>query len=118
MRPLRLSLSAFGPFAERQEIDFTELGDCSFLLIHGPTGSGKTALLDAICYALYGDTSGDDRNAEQLCSQHASPELLTEVTFDFALGSDQYRITRSPKQERPKVRGEGTRTEQAAATLW
>ena len=118
MKPLRLSLTAFGPFADRQFVDFTELGDCSFFLIHGPTGSGKTTILDAICFALYGDASGDERKADQLRSDHASPDILTEVTFDFTLAAEAYRITRIPKQERPKARGAGTRTEQASATLW
>jgi DNA repair protein SbcC/Rad50 len=118
MRPLRLSLQAFGPFVERQTLDFGVLGDHRLFLIAGPTGAGKTTLLDAIAFALYGASSGNERDAEQLRSQQAGPERLTEVRFDFAIGRRRYRIHRQPRQERAKLRGEGTTTEPAAATLW
>ena len=120
MKPLRLSIHAFGPYAGVQLLDFTELGTRSFFLIHGPTGSGKTSLLDAICFALYGEASGGGtgRQPEQLRSDHADPKVVTEVTFDFALGEEMYRIHRSPKQQRPKKKGEGFTTQDQQATLW
>ena len=82
MRPLRLKLQAFGPFAASEEIDFSQLGKRAFFLIHGPTGAGKTTLLDAICFALYGDTSGGERSAQDMRSANADPGLRTEVTFE------------------------------------
>lgn len=118
MKPIKLTIRAFGPYAGEQVIDFRELGGRSFFLIHGPTGAGKTTILDAICYALYGDTSGAERKGEQMRSQHADPAVSTEVSFDFALGKDTYRATRSPEQERPRKRGSGTTTQQMTATLW
>lgn len=119
MKPLRLRLSAFGAYAGTQWIDFAELGNQSLFLIHGPTGAGKTTLLDAMCFALYGETSGDERKADHIRSDHALPATATEVTFDFALGQDQYRIWRRPKQELPSQRGYGTAAEgERKATLW
>lgn len=118
MKPLKLIMSAFGPYAETQLINFMELGNRSFFLICGPTGSGKTTILDAICFALYGDTSGTLRDGKQMRSDHADPSVVTEVIFDFAIGSDIYRIKRCPEQERPKKRGEGTTSKRADANLW
>ncbi|WP_454727281.1 MULTISPECIES: AAA family ATPase [Cupriavidus] len=117
MRPLHLALQAFGPFAAREEIDFSRLGEQAFFLIHGPTGAGKTTLLDAICFALYGDTSGGERSAQDMRSANADPGLRTEVTFVFSLGAQHYRVTRSPAQERPKLRGGGTVKETPKAQL-
>ncbi|WP_459573370.1 AAA family ATPase, partial [Cupriavidus sp. 8B] len=117
MRPLRLKLQAFGPFAASEEIDFSRLGDRAFFLIHGPTGAGKTTLLDAICFALYGDTSGGERSAQDMRSANADPGLRTEVTFEFSLAGQRYLATRSPAQERPKLRGEGTVKETPKAQL-
>jgi len=119
MRPLCLVMKAFGPYAGEQVIDFSELGDRSFFLIHGPTGSGKTSILDAMCFALYGDTSGAQRDGRQMRSHYAGPSDPTEVTFDFALGDRRYRVTRSPQWERPTRRGAaGTTPEPHRATLW
>lgn len=118
MKPLKLILRAFGPFAGEQIIDFNELADRTFFLIHGPTGSGKTCLLDAICYALYGETSGGDREGKQMRSDHADPGVSTEVIFDFALGDERYRAARQPEQRRPRMRGEGDMVAPAKATLW
>jgi exonuclease SbcC len=118
MRPVRLVMQAFGPYAGRQELDFRELGDNRFFLIHGPTGSGKTSVLDAMCFALYGQTTGQDRTGEQMRSQFAADDVPTEVVFDFCIGADEYRVRRRPAQERAKLRGEGTRTDAAEATLW
>ncbi|MEN7531194.1 SMC family ATPase [Cupriavidus sp. DL-D2] len=107
MKPLYLKLQAFGPFAATETIDFTQLGDQAFFLIHGPTGAGKTTLLDAICFALYGDTSGGERSPQDMRSANADPALRTEVTLEFALGSMHYRVTRSPTQDRPSQRAAG-----------
>ncbi|MBB2919176.1 AAA family ATPase [Cupriavidus alkaliphilus] len=117
MRPLHLTLQAFGPFAATEEIDFTRLGEQAFVLIHGPTGAGKTTLLDAICFALYGDTSGGERSAQAMRSANAAAGLRTEVTLSFSLGAQRWRVVRSPVQERPRQRGEGWVTEPARAQL-
>ncbi len=107
MKPLYLKLQAFGPFAATETIDFTRLGEQAFFLIHGPTGAGKTTLLDAICFALYGDTSGGERSPQDMRSANADPALRTEVTLEFGLGAMHYRVTRSPTQDRPSQRASG-----------
>jgi len=117
MRPLRLRLSAFGPYAEEQILDFASLHGRPLFLIHGPTGAGKTALLDAICFALYGETSGGERDGRGMRSDHAGLETPTEVSLDFALGSERYRVTRRPEQDRPRSRGTGATRSRAAAEL-
>jgi exonuclease SbcC len=86
VRPLKLTLEAFGPYAGRQELDFSELKDQAFFLIHGPTGAGKTSILDGISYALYGETSGGQRETRDLRSHFATMDTPTRVVFDFALG--------------------------------
>lgn len=118
MKPLSLSLQAFGPFSGRESIDFTQLGSNPLFLINGPTGAGKSSILDAICFALYGQTTGAEREPAQMRCDHADPNLLTEVILDFQLGETGYRVRRIPTQERPKSRGEGTTTQQAEAQLW
>ncbi|MEW6744744.1 MAG: SMC family ATPase [Planctomycetota bacterium] len=118
MRPIRLEIRAFGPFGGVQELDFRALGERSFFLIHGATGAGKTSILDAMCFALYGETSGGERDARQMRSDHADPAMPTEVTFDFALGAERYRVRRRPAQERAKQRGEGMTEDRPQATLW
>lgn len=118
MRPLRLELTAFGPYAEPQVIDFGALGERRLFLVHGPTGAGKTTLLDAICFALYGDTTGAERDGRGFRSQFAGPTLETTVTLDFQLGPHVYRVTRQPEQERAKRVGQGTTVSPPSATLW
>jgi DNA repair protein SbcC/Rad50 len=118
MRPLRLILSAFGPYASQQILDFNELNNRSFFLIHGPTGSGKTSILDGICFALYGDASGSGRMSKSMRSDHADLSIPTLVEFDFSIGSSSYRVKRWPEQERPRKRGAGTTTEQSNAELF
>jgi DNA repair protein SbcC/Rad50 len=121
MKPVRLALQAFGPYANEQVLDFRQLGNNSFFLIHGPTGAGKTTILDAICFALYGETSGkgrDGRDPKHMRSDHADTSRSTEVRFDFALGTEMYRVIRSPEQERARRRGQGTTTERPQAVLW
>lgn len=90
MRPLLLSMKAFGPFREEQTVDFRRLGS-NFFLIQGPTGAGKTSLLDAMCYALYGKSTGD---RDTYRSHHAGEDTETRVRFEFALGDDVYRAER------------------------
>ena len=115
MRPLKLTVSAFGPFADTLTLDFTCLEGQNLFLIHGPTGSGKTSILDAICYALYGETSGDVRNIKHIRSDHANISTETRVLFEFELGDATYRVERSPEQIRPKLRGTGdTKTDPEA----
>jgi exonuclease SbcC len=107
VRPLRLSVAAFGPFSSSQIIDFGTLGESPLFLINGPTGSGKTTILDAICFALYGKTTGNEREGHQMRCDQADPTILTEVTFEFELADKHYRIRRVPEQQRPRVKGEG-----------
>lgn len=118
MKPIKLSMGAFGPYAEMQDIDFRELGKHNIFLIHGPTGSGKTTILDGICFALYGDTSGAERNGKNMRSHHGKPDQMTEVTFEFEIRGETYRIYRIPEQERPKKSGTGTTLQTADASLW
>ena len=118
MHPLVLEMSAFGPFAAQEVIDFKRLGERPLFLINGPTGSGKTTLLDAICFALYGKTTGDEREGAQMRSDLANAEQLTEVSFTFALSGQVFRVRRVPEQARPKSRGEGFTQQSAEAQLW
>lgn len=118
MRPIKLTMQAFGAYREKTVLDFGELGDRSFFLIHGPTGSGKTTILDAICFALYGEASGQFRTSKTVRSDFADMKMRTYVDLTFAVGKKIYRIERSPEQERAKMRGEGTMIEKPQATLW
>lgn len=111
-------MSAFGPYADHQIIDFGQLKDKSIFLIHGPTGSGKTTILDGICFALYGDTSGAERHAKNMRSHHADLDQITEVVFEFELKDEIYRISRKPEQERLKKSGAGTTIQSPEANLW
>ena len=87
MKPLKLVLQAFGPFAKTESIDFTALGQNPLFLINGPTGAGKSSILDAICFALFGQTTGAERDATQMRCDHADDSLITEVILDFSLGA-------------------------------
>lgn len=116
MRPRRLHIQAFGPFAGEVELDFDTLAPAGLYLIHGPTGAGKTSILDALCYALFGAVAGT-RPTDGVRSHHAPPNLATTVELEFALHGRDYRVTRSPRQERPKKKGTGTTTQQPVVTL-
>ncbi|WP_240205398.1 SMC family ATPase [Vibrio sp. CyArs1] len=117
MKPLKLTLQAFGPFSGKESIDFSQLGDCPLFLINGPTGSGKSSILDAICYALYGETTGSERTGDQMRCDYADSKTLTTLVFEFELSGEKYEVTRSPDQEVPKQRGEGTTKRSHSATL-
>ena len=117
MKPLKLTISAFGPYAGETVIDFTRLGRQGLFLITGDTGAGKTMLFDAIVYALYGSTSGETRDAGSLRSQYADSDTKTFVELSFAYDGKEYLVRRSPAYERPKKRGDGTTKETADASL-
>ncbi|PLS07286.1 AAA family ATPase [Neobacillus cucumis] len=118
MKPLKLIMQAFGPYAGREEIDFNQLGNRTMFVISGKTGAGKTTIFDAISYAIYGKASGEDRNGPELRSQFAKEDLLTEVSLDFSLRNKVYSITRSPQQQKKKDRGEGFTSIGAKAELY
>ncbi len=116
MRVHRLEIEAFGPFPGRVVVDVDALSAEGLFLIHGPTGSGKTSLLDAICFALYADVPGS-RSKRGLRSDHGAPDALPRVTLELTAGTRRLRITRSPEFVRPKKRGDGTVSVQAMVTL-
>lgn len=118
MRPLSLSMQAFGPFANKEYIDFTVIDGRSLFLIHGNTGAGKTTILDAITFALYGVVSGNNRQAVNMRSDFADNTVPTEVFFTFSLGKSVYKVYRFPTQELGKLRGEGLTKKNGNATLW
>lgn len=116
MRLHRLEMTAFGPFAEPTAVDFDVLGADGLFLLHGQTGAGKTTVLDAIAFALYGRVPGA-RGDKRLHSDHACGQTPPRVVLEATLGGRRVRLTRSPEFERPKLRGTGTRIEQPKATL-
>ena len=117
MRPHRLRVTAFGAFGGTVEVSFEDLACSGLFLLHGETGAGKTTLLDAIGFALYGRVPGERGKARRLRSDHAAPGTPTEVQLEATLGGRRMRITRKPEQERAKLRGTGTTTEQARVLL-
>ncbi len=118
MRPVRLVMQAFGPYRGQQVVDFTELGVNRVFLIHGDTGAGKTTILDAMVFALYGDTSGGERRPDQMRCDQAAPDLRTEVAFDFLLGDSSFRIRRRPAQEVLGTRAGSLVSKPAEVALW
>ena len=117
MRPHRLRVTAFGAFAGTVEVGFDDLASAGLFLLHGETGAGKTTLLDAIGFALYGRVPGERGKTRRLRSDHAAAGTTTEVRLEATIGGRRMRITRKPEQERPKLRGAGTTTEQAKVLL-
>ena len=118
MKPTKLTIQAFGPFATKEVIDFTRLGSHPLFLINGPTGSGKTSILDAICFALYGETTSNERQGIQMRCDQAALDVATEVELEFELNNKHYRVKRAPEQQAPKARGEGTTTRKHSAALY
>ena len=117
MRPNKLIISAFGPYAGKVTIELEKLGRSGLYLITGDTGAGKTTIFDAITYALYGEASGENRESSMFRSKYAASETPTEVEFYFTYAGKDYYIKRNPEYERPKSRGEGMTTEKANAEL-
>ena len=117
MRPLKLTVSAFGPYAGRMELDFETLGTGGLYLITGDTGAGKTTIFDAISFALFGEASGSSREPGMLRSKYAAPDTPTEVELVFRYAGQVYTITRNPEYTRPKAKGDGMTRQAADATL-
>jgi len=113
-----LRMTGIGPFAGTVEIDFAALGASGTFLLEGPTGSGKSTILDAIVYALYGHVAGSATSADRIRSQFAAPTEPSVVDLVFETSSGLHRVRRSPEFQRPKMRGTGTTKEQAKALMW
>ncbi|MFJ1702799.1 AAA family ATPase [Kitasatospora sp. NPDC088346] len=116
MRLHHLTVTAFGPFAGTERVDFDRLADTGLFLLRGATGAGKSSVLDAVCFALYGEVPGA-RKGNPLRSDHADPDRLTEVRLELTLGGRRLEITRSPEQRRPKRRGTGWTVEKPRTLL-
>ncbi|MET9367172.1 SMC family ATPase [Streptomyces griseoflavus] len=119
MRLHRLDITAFGPFGGTQSVDFDDLSAAGLFLLHGPTGAGKTSVLDAVCYALYGSVPGARQSGQgiTLRSDHAAPGTRTQVTLELTVAGRRLEITRQPPWERPKKRGTGTTLDKAQTWL-
>lgn len=117
MRPIKLTMTAFGPYADEQIIDFDKLGTSGLYLVTGDTGAGKTTIFDAITYALYGEASGVNRKEDMLRSKYAAPETRTEVELIFDYAGKRYTIRRNPSYERLKRKGTGFTREDAGVEL-
>lgn len=117
MRPLQLTMSAFGPYAGEVSLNLEALGCSGLYLITGDTGAGKTTIFDAITYALYGEASGSVREADMFRSQYADAETPTYVEMRFLYRGQEYTVRRNPEYERPKLRGTGVTKTPADASL-
>lgn len=112
-----LTVCAFGPFAAAQRVDFDALGASGLFLFHGPTGAGKTSILDAVCFALYGQLPGSRAGSRSLRSDHAAAGVRPEVVLEATVRGRRLRLRRSPAWARPKRRGTGTTAEPARVLL-
>ncbi|MGV9904572.1 AAA family ATPase, partial [Streptomyces sp. NPDC003388] len=119
MRLHRLDITAFGPFGGSQRVDFDALSTAGLFLLHGPTGAGKTSVLDAVCYALYGTVPGARQTGQgmNLRSDHAEPGTRTEVRLELTVAGRRLEVTRQPPWERRKLRGKGTTVDKAQTWL-
>lgn len=117
MRLHTLGITAFGPFAQAVEVNFDELSEAGLFLLSGATGAGKTSVLDAVCFALYGEVPGDRNTAKRLRADQASEGVRPRVVLEATISSRRLRITRSPAWQRPKRRGHGITTEQSSVVV-
>ncbi|WP_341240746.1 SMC family ATPase [uncultured Nocardioides sp.] len=117
MRLHRLEVTAFGPFPATVEVDLDRLSESGLFLLTGPTGAGKTSVLDAVCFALYGDVPGERSSAKRLRCDQAAPGVAPRVELELTVSGRRFRLVRSPAWERPKKRGTGTTTEPAHVVL-
>lgn len=117
MRPLKLTMTGFGPYRDKTVIDMESLGNGGLYLITGDTGAGKTYIFDAITYALYGEMSGSGRDSKTVRSQYAGDGEITEVELEFEKAGRRYKVRRNPEYSRRKDRGEGFTTQKAGASL-
>ena len=117
MRLHHLEVTAFGPFADTVHVDFDALSDAGLFLLSGPTGAGKSSVLDAICFALYGDVPGDRSTAKRLRCDQADDGVAPRVVLEATLSGRRFRVDRSPAWQRAKKRGTGITTEQARVTI-
>ncbi|MFI7698658.1 AAA family ATPase [Nonomuraea sp. NPDC049480] len=117
MRPHRLTLTAFGSFPGTETVDFDSLAEAGLFLVHGPTGAGKTTILDALCFALYGQVPGQRNNARSLRCDHAPPSTGPSVTLEVSIRGRLLRIQRSPSWQRPKLRGSGFTEEKSKVVV-
>ena len=118
MRPLKLKISAFGPYAGVTDLNLEKLGTNGIYLITGDTGAGKTTIFDAITYALFGSPSGDNRDASMLRSKYAEADTPTEVELVFVNNGSEYKVVRNPEYDRPAKKGDGFTKQKAGATLY
>ena len=118
MRPIKLTLSAFGPYGGIESIDFRDATDAGLFGIYGPTGSGKSSIFSAIAFALFGEGAKEEQGIGTMRSDFATDGLLTEVSLQFELGAKRYYVRRIPDQPRPKTRGEGQTMQPHAAWLF
>jgi exonuclease SbcC len=117
MRPITMSLTAFGPFPDTQTVDFRPALGARLFGIYGPTGAGKTSILDGICFALFGESSGQERQGDDLRSHHATPDVETEVSLIFEVGAKRYHVVRRPRQTVRGKRGDALVERQHWAAL-